>query len=324
MKYVSFFAIALLLTACQSQDTAKTPVNITKNQTVKVITPDWAVASTLTAMGYPPLATGDTKTYQKWVAEPKLPNETIDLGARFAPNPERLAQLKADVIIDNDFYAHLRPLYDNTPHTAISFAPKGEVATWQDYVEPTKKLGEIIHQPAKAEQFLTQSKQKLSELGITFRQKYPTIKKIAVVQFADSSNLHIYTNNSLFKPTFDEMGLQLITLETPENKGNLWGFLPIPLGDLAKLDNDTCLAVVEPFSSMLRQELANNLLWQRLGYGADNKDKSRCMTVLPPIWTYGGVSSMVTFGERLNQAEFLGQRMEQKAEENMRENNHVQ
>lgn len=120
------------------------------------------------------------------------------------------------------------------------------------------------------------------------------------------------------------MGLQLITLETPENKGNLWGFLPIPLGDLAKLDNDTCLAVVEPFSSMLRQELANNLLWQRLGYGADNKDKSRCMTVLPPIWTYGGVSSMVTFGERLNQAKFLGQRMEQKAEENMGENNHVQ
>lgn len=123
MKYVSFFAIALLLTACQSQDTAKTPVNITKNQTVKVITPDWVVASTLTAMGYPPLATGDTKTYQKWVAEPKLPNETIDLGARFAPNPERLAQLKADVIIDNDFYAHLRPLYGNTPHTAHRTPP---------------------------------------------------------------------------------------------------------------------------------------------------------------------------------------------------------
>ena len=132
---------------------------------------------------------------------------------------------------------------------------------------------------------------------------------MAVVQFADSSNLRIYTNNSLFKPTFDEMGLQLITLETQTNKGNAWGFLPIALGDLAKLESDTCLVVIEPFSPMLRQELANNLLWQRLGYGATNGGKSHCMTVLPPIWTYGGVSSMVTFAERLNQADFVGQKI---------------
>ena len=74
---------------------------------------------------------------------------------------------------------------------------------------------------------------------------------------------------------------------------------------LAKLDDDTCLVVVEPFSPMLRQELAKNLLWQRLGYGA-RANNSRCMAVLPPIWLYGGVSSMVVFGERLNQAHWLG------------------
>lgn len=189
MKYFLLFPLLFTLVACQSQNTSqKNPSNLTQNQTVKIITPDWAVASTLTAMGYPPLAIGDTKTYQQWVAEPRLPADIIDLGARFAPNPERLAQLKPDIIIDNDFYAHLRPLYGNTPHTAVSFAPKGELATWQDYVTPTKQLGEIIHQPEKAEQFLAQSKQRLGELGTTFRQKNPTIKKIAVAQFSDSKD----------------------------------------------------------------------------------------------------------------------------------------
>ena len=101
------------------------------------------------------------------------------------------------------------------------------------------------------------------------------------------------------------MGLNLITLEDQMGKGNLWGFNSLALSDLAKLDDDTCLVVVEPFSPMLRQELAKNLLWQRLGYGARAKN-SRCMAVLPPIWLYGGVSSMVVFGERLNQAHWLG------------------
>lgn len=313
MRYVLLLMFGGLCAACQppnttpenSSTTAPYSPHTTPNQAIKVITPDWGVASTLTAMGYPPLATGDTQTYKQWVDEPKLPDEVIDWGARYSPNPERLAQLQADVIIDNDFYAHLRHLYANTPYVDVSFAPKNATATWQDYAKTTKKLGEIIHQPQKAKQFLNQSKQRLGELGVSFRQNYP-VQKIAVVQFANHNSLRIYTNNSLFKPTADEMGLTLITLENAENQGNAWGFLSLSLGDLAKLDDDTCLVVIEPFSPMLRQELANNLLWQRLGYG-----NNRCMTVLSPIWAYGGVPSMLTFAERLNQADFAGQKAQQ-------------
>lgn len=300
MKRFFIFPLLLLLNACQPHTTQHNPPStIRQTQPLNIVTPDWAIASTLTAMGYPPIATGDIRTYQDWVAEPKLPETTIDLGVRFAPNPERLAQLHPDLIIDNDFYAHLRPQYGDTPHVAVAFAPKNAMASWQDYAEPTLKLGEIIQQPQAAEQFLSQSKQRLNELGKTFERSHPALKKIAVVQFSDSNNLHIYTNNSLFKPTFDAMGLTLVTLENQLGQGNAWGFLPITLGDLAKLDDATCLVVIEPFSPMLQQELASNLLWQRLGYR-----QTKCMTVLPPLWTYGGVSSMVTFGERLNQAQF--------------------
>ena len=283
MRAFCLLIVLFFLTACQPQADLKLEAPPADAHSVKVITPDWAVASTLTAIGYPPIATGDTKSYREWVGTPSLPSD----------------------IIDNDFYAHLRPSYGNTPHKSVSFMSKNAVATWQDYAEPTLQLGEIIHQPQRAQQFLTQSKKQLGELGATFRQKYPHIKKIAVVQFADSNNLRIYTNNSLFRPTFEVMGLNLITLEDQMGKGNLWGFNSLALSDLAKLDDDTCLVVVEPFSPMLRQELAKNLLWQRLGYGA-RANNSRCMAVLSPIWLYGGVSSMVVFGERLNQAHWLG------------------
>lgn len=309
MRACCLLIVWFFLTACQPQRDLKLEAPPAEAHSVKVITPDWAVASTLTALDYPPIATGDTKSYREWVGTPALPSDIIDIGERFTPNFERLAQLTSSsnniVIIDNDFYAHLRPAYGNTPHKSVSFMSKNAIATWQDYAEPTLQLGEIIHQPQRAQQFLTQSKKQLGKLGATFRQTHPHIKKIAVVQFADSNNLRIYTNNSLFRPTFEVMGLNLITLEDQMGKGNLWGFNSLVLSDLAKLDDDTCLVVVEPFSPMLRQELAKNLLWQRLGYGA-RANNSRCMAVLPPIWLYGGVSSMVVFGERLNQAHWLG------------------
>lgn len=313
MQKSLLFAISLLLSGCQPQNHQQnthqatqhnqknTSSTTTQNQPLKIITPDWAIASTLTAMGYPPMAVGDVKIYPDWVGKPELPSQTIDLGARSYPNPERLAQLQPDMIIDNDFYAHLRPLYGDTPHASVFFGSYGDIATWQNYAETTKKLGEIINQPKQAEAFLIESKQKLHKLGLIFRQKNPDIQKIAVVKFADANNLRIYANNSLFKPATQEMGLSLITLEDKMGQANMWGFVSITLGDLAKLDQQTCLVVVEPFSPMLYQDLSNTLLWQRLGYA-----NNLCMTVIKPLWVYGGISSMVTFGERLNEATFQG------------------
>lgn len=306
----------LLLSSCQPVANSTPADNPTKNPSqsqtatypanptaapVKVLTPDWAVASTLTAMGFPPIATGDIRTYPDWMVDPSLPETVVDIGARFAPNPERFAQLNADVIVDTEFYTHLRPLYGKLPHVTVSFSPKNPIATWADYVEPTRKLGQIIHQPAAAENYLENTHNHLLQLGQSFQQRFPTIKKLAIVQFADSNSLRLYGHNSLFEPTLTAMNL---TLQIPDTlgKANAWGYIPITLGDLAKLDKDTCLVVVEPFSPMLQKELTENQLWQRLGYGSNH-----CMTILPALWTFGGVPSMLTFAQRLNGANFSGQ-----------------
>ena len=151
MRAFCLLIVLFFLTACQPQGALKLEAPPTDAHSVKVITPDWAVASTLTALGYPPIATGDTKSYREWVGTPALPSDIIDIGERFTPNFERLAQLTSPsnniVIIDNDFYAHLRPSYGNTPHKSVSFMSKNAIATWQDYAEPTLQLGEIIPNP---------------------------------------------------------------------------------------------------------------------------------------------------------------------------------
>lgn len=262
-----------------------------------VVTPDWGIAATLTAMGYPPIATGDIRVYPQWVDDPKLPDSVVDLGIRYQPNAELVAQLDVDLVLDNFFYEHIRPIYGDTPAVSVTFMSEGPNAKWEDFAKPTRQLGELISQPEAAEQYLLRVQSQLRAAGETLAARHPDLNKVAVVQFADSNNLRMYSYNSLFQVALNNMGLQLEAI----GDGNTWGFVPIHLGDLAKLDADTCLIVIEPVSPMLQAELADNLVWQRLGFGA-----SRCMAVVAPIWIYGGSSSLVTFANRLQEAKFIG------------------
>lgn len=115
---------SLLLSSCQSSDaTSQAPQAMSPQEsqkTPKVMTPDWGIAATLTAMGYPPVAMGDKPFYREWVGKPLIPDTTLDVGTRYQPNPEMFSQLDLDLVIDNDFYAHLRPMYGDLLSTLLN------------------------------------------------------------------------------------------------------------------------------------------------------------------------------------------------------------
>jgi len=297
---------SLLLNGCQSSD-ATPPQSASNNQsTPKVMTPDWGIAATLVAMGYPPVAMGDKPFYKEWVGKPLIPTTTYDVGTRYQPNPEMFSQLDIDLVIDRAFYEHLRPMYGELPIHSIELNSTNRVATWDDFIEPTLELGRSINQPKAAQDYLDNSKNQIAQAGQTFHSRYPHIKKLAVVQFADTNNLRMFSYNSLFQPALDVMGLELVAFAD----GNEWGFSPIMLGDLAKLDDDTCLVVVEPIGDLLKLELESSLVWQRLNYSFDEDSKSaskgRCLALLPATWNNSGVASMNVLADRLMNATFVG------------------
>ncbi|MGB3109928.1 MAG: ABC transporter substrate-binding protein [Psychrobacter alimentarius] len=298
---------SLLLSSCQSSDATPEALNASNPQkTPSVMTPDWGIAATLTGMGYPPVAMGDKTFYKEWVGKPLIPKDTYDVGTRYQPNPEMFSQLDLDVVIDNAFYKHLQPMYGDLPIHSIELTSPNQMAKWEDFIEPTLELGRSINQPQAAQMYLDKSKEQITQAGQTFHKRYPHIKKMAVVQFADTNNLRMFSYNSLFQPALDTMGLEL----TAFADGNEWGFMPIMLGDLAQLDDDTCLVVVEPIGDLLKLELEDSLVWQRLGYSfrenSKSAGKSRCLTVLPATWNNSGVASMNVLADRLMNATFVG------------------
>lgn len=286
-----FIGAVLLLGACVPPPTPKD-----QSHTPKVITPDWGIAQTLIALDHPPVAMGEIDGYADWATTPVIPDGVVDIGLRFSPNAELFSQLDADVIIDNAFYTHLRVMYRDIAHQEVSLTVD-KVATWENFATYTHQIAQVVGKESQVEPYLTKSKDEMASHGQSFRQKYPSIQQVAIVQFANAQNYRLYTTNSLFQVATEQMGLSLYA----PMEGNAWGFADQHLGKLAKLPSDVCLVVISPFSQMLQHELAHNELWRNMGFGS-----SRCMVVLPPVWIYGGVPSLVGFSQELAMAKVVG------------------
>lgn len=254
-----------------------------------IATLDWTVAETLIALEEKPLAVGDKNSYQTWVQQPVLPENTIDLGVRLQPNLEQLLALKQQ---HNELHFINTSFYAQTTNNLIKFG-KVEIVdfyqtgdAWQNILSATRALANLIHKPEQAEKLITQFSQKIAELR-PLVQSFSE-RPIALVQFADSRHLRIYGNNSSFGAVLNQLGLHNVW----QADVNLWGFAQIEVTQLAKLPPHTRLIIIKPYPENLKTALKHNTLWQKLTFAQDP-------LILPAIWTFGGLPSATRFSEEL-------------------------
>ena len=134
----------------------------------RVVTPNWAMASTLTAMGFPPLAMGDKRIYPLWMSDPVQPPSVVDLGERYRPNRELLAQLPMSLVFDNFFYTHLRAVYPpEVPVVDVLFDGGNEAPqqSWASYVAATRLMGDAIGERAAADAYVQRVEMSLAAYG---------------------------------------------------------------------------------------------------------------------------------------------------------------
>lgn len=250
-------------------------------------TVDWSVAETLIALGQPPLAVGDVKSYETWVMSPELPKNTLDLGIRLQPNMERIAalphfaQAQSLTFIHSNFYAALNEKL--TPYGKVhnvEFYKAGNA--WENVVAATQEIGRIIGKPEAVQQLLDDYSQNIAH----FRPLVApfTDRPVALVQFIDTRHLRIYGENSLLGAVIQQLGFKNAYL--PEV--NYWGFQNIDITELAKLPKNTRFVVIKPYPNNIAAALTHNTLWQQLPLAKEP-------LILPAVWTFGAIPSAQRF-----------------------------
>lgn len=254
----------------------------------RVATSDWATAETLAAMGVPPIALGDKRAYQTWVNYPPMGTATADSGLRFQPNLEQLYRLQPDMFIQSDWFAHLKPQFEQiAPVHEVAFAtPQG--IRYADTVAATRRVGRLLKAEAAAEKLIADTEKELAQLRRQL-EAWQT-RPLAVIQLVDARHARIYGKTSLYQQVLDKLGLR----NAWTGASNQWGFAQITLTDLARLPENTLLLIVRPYPPQTPRDLVGSALWRRLPFACADRRR-----ILAPSWSYGALPAMRQFARQL-------------------------
>lgn len=279
-----FFLLALLpLNAGAAAPNSLPPQNLVP----RVATVDWTLVETLLSIGVTPVAAAQIKDYQRWVMEPSLPEQVVDIGLRAQPNRELVASLKLDLILISPMFSAIEPTLSRIApvHTLASYNPENDF--WQNIVDTTRRVGELTGRSEEAEAVIERHRLKIEQMKEEIGEGTPPL---LVVQFIDDRHVRVYGEGSLYDMVIGRLGLQ----NAWRGATNMWGYTTVGIEELI---TQGYLVVVDPVPMSAEGVFDNNRLWQALPAVRHDRVLS-----LPAVWSFGALPSAVRFADELHRA----------------------
>ncbi len=251
---------------------------------------DWAMLETSVALGVVPLAATELKQFRRLAVEPALPETTIDLGLRGAPNMELLNLVKPDLILLSPFYrryeSQLEPI---APLISLPFYVPGE-PPFDHALQAVSALGERLDRAKEAQALLAST----AEALMVMREKLARFaaRQSYVINIGDAGHFRAFGADSMFGDMLARLGLP-----------NAWRDLsrftfaaPVPLEALA--DNpEARIVIVSEIPVESKKTFLNNPLWTSL----EPVRKGR-VVFLENVNPYGGITAGMRFARLLSAA----------------------
>lgn len=258
-----------------------------QNESPRVAAIDWTLVETLMSLGVVPVATAQIKDYQAWVVEPSLPEQVVDIGLRGQPNRELAASLNLDLILISPLYSAIEPTLSQiaSVQTLTTYNPENDF--WQNLVETTRQVGELINHAAEAEVVIEHHRAQIEQMKEKIAVDTPPL---LVVQFIDDRHVRAYGKGSLYDMVINRLGLQ----NAWKGETNMWGYTTVGIEELI---TEGYLVIVDPVPMSAEGVFDNNRLWQALPAVRHDRVLS-----LPAVWSFGALPSAVRFADELYQA----------------------
>lgn len=253
----------------------------------RMVALDWGLASTLIALGAPPVGIAEPALYRGWVGEPALPDGIRDVGLRLEPNLECLAELAPDRILIGPLSEAARPILERV-------APVSQLAVFTHERDPlrrldavTRDLGVMAGREQAATALLARHEAAFAEASIRVATR--ARRALVVLSFLDSRHVHVHGAGSLFDAVLRRIGLA----NAWQGSTSVWGTATVALESLADLP-ESAIVVVDPTPATVASSLAQPGLWASL----PQVRAGRIMR-LPPCWAFGDVVAAGRFAALL-------------------------
>lgn len=253
----------------------------------RIVSLDYSLASTLLSIGAQPLGVASLADWDRWVVEPAMPDDVVDIGSSWEINFELLADLKPDLILTTPYLEALRTRLE-------SFAPVLAIPVYSGDGKPvlpaaykaTRTLGDFIGMPAQAQAFLDRADATFARC----RRRLAGIDdRVLMVNIMDPRHARIFGAPGLYHGALAELGIENAWTGT----GNYWGFQTIGIEELAVYDDPRIrLFAFEPLPRDVMPKLSASPIWQALPATRDGR-----FSVLPGVLMFGMVREAMRFAE---------------------------
>jgi ABC-type Fe3+-hydroxamate transport system substrate-binding protein len=251
----------------------------------RIISLDYALASTLLSIGAKPLGVASLADWGRWVVEPAVPDDVVDIGSSWEVNFELLAALKPDLVLTTPYLEALRPRLE-------AFAPVLSIPVYNGDGKPvlpatyeaTETLGDHIGLGAEARAFLAKAERTFAACQ---KRLAHNRDRVLLVNIMDPRHARVFGAPGLYHGVLERLGIANAWAGT----GNYWGFQTIGIEELAGYDDpDIRLFAFEPLPRDVMPKLTTSPIWQALPAAQPGR-----FDILPGVLMFGMVREAMRF-----------------------------
>jgi len=257
---------------------------------LRVASLDWALGETMLALGQTPIAMVAASDWNRFVVEPRLPAEVIDLGLQQEINFELLASLKPDLILTSPFLEDIEPTLRKVGRTLrLSIYEKGGEPLSQPKLL-ARVIGEELGRAENTRGYLAGAEALLNE----YRTRMAAVKPppVLLVNFVDPRHVRVYGGAGLYQNVLDRLGLT----NAWTGGTNYWGYATVGIEKLATA-RDVRMMVFEPIPADALPTLQKSPLWTQLPFV-----RAGHVTQLSTVFMFGAMPSALRFARVLVEA----------------------
>lgn len=256
----------------------------------RVVSLNWSLTEQLIELDIVPAGVADPEGYARWVAHPPIPDASVDVGKREAPNLERILSLQPDLLLLGGQQAshadHAEAIAPTLHFDLFREDHDNAASVRNNFLE----LGALFGRRDLAERKLAEMDANLARLNRDIAAAFPDgAPRLTIVRFIDDKRVVISGTNSLPEAAMTALGIE--TGYPIEN--SRWGIAFKPVTALAEIEEGFVMHM-EPFPK--GDQLFNTALWQEMPFV-----KAGRFRTLPTLWTYGGALSIGRIGEQIAQ-----------------------
>lgn len=266
----------------------------------RVVALEWTYAEHVMALGIEPVGVADIETMNKWVHLPghTLSSSIADVGLRWEPNLETIAQLEPDLIIgdaDNNgaIYGDLSSIAPTLLFNAYPLEHEN-VGGFERMSEEFMAIADVLGRQEQGAAVLERMNQKISEGRETVQASGAAGRPFALLMggtWEGSTWLRIYTHNGQASEIIEMMGMENAW---PVQYGQ-WGYSDAGLEDLTTVQHANFFYIALEEDNPFETTYRGNPVWENLAA----VKAGRVYSIGGDTWTYGGPISTELIVEKV-------------------------